>query len=133
MKLHHIGKVVQNIKEAQEYYRDTFGLEPIGEAVVDPIQKVEVLFINTGHGEEATIELICPVSEDSPVSKFLKKGSGLHHLGFEVEDIGAAIVELRNKGALILGDIVPGKGHGDKATVWLYTRSRELVELVEKK
>ena len=133
MKLHHIGKVVKDLKEAREYYKDTFGLEPLKEQVVDPIQDVEVLLLNTGHGEKVTLELICPKDEDSPVYKFLKKhGEGLHHLSFEVEDIDRAIEDLRAKGALILGDVVPSKAHKNPS-VWLYTRSRELVELIEKK
>lgn len=133
MKLYHIGKVVKDLEEAKKYYKETFGLEPIGEPVVDPIQKVEVLKLNTGHGEKLTLELLCPIGEDSPVYKFLNKhGEGLHHLSFEVEDIHRAIEEFRGKGALILGDVVPSKGYGDKPSVWLYTRSRELVELIER-
>ena len=133
MKLHHIGKVVKDLKEAQEYYKETFGLESIGESTIDPIQKVEVLLLNTGYGEKLPLELICPVDEDSPVYKFLqKKGEGLHHLSFEVEDIQQAIKELREKGALILGEVVPSKRHKNPS-VWLYTRTRELIELIEKK
>ena len=133
MKLHHIGKVVKDLKKAQEYYKETFGWEPLEEAVVDPIQKVEVLLLNTGYGEKVTLELICPVDEDSPVYKFLKKhGEGLHHLSLEVEDLDRAIEDLRAKGALILGEVVPSKGH-KVPSVWLYTRSRELIELMEKK
>ncbi|MCP4218896.1 MAG: VOC family protein [bacterium] len=132
MKLHHIGRVVKDLEEARIYYSDTFGLNAITEPVLDPIQKVDVLFLDTGHGDNSTIELICPRGEDSPVYKFLKKtGGGLHHLCFQVRDIHKAVEELKAKGALILGDVVPGKGHGDKPTVWLYTRSKELVELIE--
>ena len=132
MKLHHIGKVVKNLDEAIAYHKETFGIEPIGERVIDPIQKVEVAVLNTGYGSELTLELISPVSADSPVNKFLKKGGGLHHLSFEVEDIHRAIEEFREKGALILGDVVPSKGHKDIPSVWLYTRSRELIELMQK-
>jgi len=133
MKLHHIGKVVKDLEEARKYYKETFGLEPVGEPVLDPIQQVKVLLINTGYGAELTIELICPTGKDSPVFQFLqKKGEGLHHLSFEVKDIQQAIEELREKGALILGDIVPSKRH-ENPSVWLYTRTRELVELIEKK
>ena len=133
MKLHHIGKVVKDLEEAKRYYKETFGLDSIGEAVIDPIQKVEVLLIDTGYGEDVTIELICPTGEDSPIYKFLKKsGEGLHHLSYQVEDIQKSIKELREKGALILGDVVPSKRH-ENPSVWLYTRTRELVELIEQK
>jgi methylmalonyl-CoA/ethylmalonyl-CoA epimerase len=131
MKLHHIGKVVKDLDEAIKYHHETFGMEPIGERVIDPIQKVEVVTLNTGYGENLTLELICPISGDSPVNKFLKKGGGLHHLSFEVEDIDQTIAGFRAKGALILGEVVPSAGHKGIPSVWLYTRSRELIELME--
>jgi len=131
MKLHHIGKVVKDLEEARRYYKETFGLDSIGEVVIDPIQKVEVLLIDTGYGDELTIELICPTGEDSPIYKFLKKnGEGLHHLSYRVEDIQESIKELREKGALILSDVVPSKRH-ENPSVWIYTRTRELIELIE--
>ncbi|KAF0135267.1 MAG: Lactoylglutathione lyase [Candidatus Saganbacteria bacterium] len=132
MRLHHIGKVVSNLEEAVEYYKSTFGFSKLDEPVIDPIQKVEVCFVEMGLGRDLTIELIKPVSEDSPVSKFLSQGGGLHHLCFEVDDIHEAIKTLRAKGSLIFGEPVPGKGHKDQLTVWLYTSEKELVELVEK-
>jgi len=131
MKLHHIGKVVKDLDEAVKYHKETFGFEPIGEPVMDPIQKVDVAILDMGFGDELTLELISPVSEDSPVNKFLKKGGGLHHLSFQVEDIRQAVAEFREKGALILGEVVPSKGHGEIPSIWLYTRSRELIELMQ--
>ena len=131
MKLHHIGKVVKDLEEAITYHKETFGLEPLGEPEIDPVQKVEVVLLNTGYGENVPIELICPASEDSPVNRFLKKGGGLHHLSFEVEDLPQAIEDLEKKGAKVLGDIVPSKAHKNPS-VWIYTPSRELIELIEK-
>jgi methylmalonyl-CoA/ethylmalonyl-CoA epimerase len=132
MKLHHIGKVVKDLEEERAYYKETFGLEAIGEPLVDPIQKVEVLLIGTGFGEEVSIELIRPLGEDSPVYRFLKKtGGGLHHLSFEVENLLQAIADMEKAGAKALGDIVPSAAHKNPS-VWLYTRTRELVELIEK-
>lgn len=133
MKLHHIGKVVRDLDEAIRYHRETFGHLPLGDPVVDPVQKVRVVLLDVGYGHEAVIELIQPVSEDSPVQKFLAKGGGLHHLSYKTRDIQASVAEFRGKGALILGDVVPGEGHDGRATVWLYTREKELVELVEVK
>lgn len=134
MQLHHIGKVVRDLAEECRYYKETFGIEPLGEPVVDPIQKVEVQLLDTGFGDSATIELIRPLGEDSPVYRFLdKKGGGLHHLSYEVEDMQEAIAHLEKAGAKILGDVVPSAGHGSFPSVWLYTAKRELIELIEKK
>ena len=120
------------MNEAIAYHRETFGLEPLGEPVIDPIQKVEVVSLGVGYGEAITIELIKPISEDSPVQKFLKKGGGLHHLSFEVEDIKHAVDDFRTKGALILGEIVPSARYGSIPSVWIYTRSKELIEIMER-
>lgn len=130
MRLHHIGKVVKDLEEAVKYHKEIFGLEPLGGTEIDPIQKVEVVLLNTGYGQDVPIELICPLGEDSPVHKFLKKGGGLHHLSFEVENIQRAIEDLEKKGAKALGNVVPSKAHKNPS-VWLYTPSRELVELIE--
>lgn len=131
MKLHHIGKVVRDLDNELAYYKEAFGFKATAEPVIDPVQKVEVVFVQTGFGESVTIELIRPISEDSPVFRFLEKGGGLHHLCFEVENINKAIDDLKSKGALIISKPVPGKGHADKMTVWLYTAQKELIELVE--
>ncbi|MGE5340275.1 MAG: VOC family protein [Candidatus Omnitrophota bacterium] len=132
MKLHHIGKVVNDLNEAIAYHRETFGFEPLGEPVIDPIQDVNVVLLGCGYGPGLTIELITPASPNSPVNKFLKKGGGLHHLSFEVENIQASIDTLRASGALILGNVVPSTAHHQAPSVWLYTRSKELIELIEK-
>lgn len=131
MKLHHIGKVVDNLVDEAEYYKEMFGFEPVGEPVLDPVQKVEVLLLEYEGQKAPAIELIVPVGDDSPVADFLSKGGGLHHLCFEVPDIRVAVEEARKKGALILGDVVPGRGHGDRETAWIYTRRKDLVELIQ--
>jgi methylmalonyl-CoA/ethylmalonyl-CoA epimerase len=131
MRLHHVGKVVADLDAALRYHRETFGLEPTGEIVLDPIQKVRVVKLGTGGA--VTLELICPTGGESPVHAFLKKGGGLHHLSFAVPDIAAAIETLRNRGALLLGGVVPSAGYGGVPSAWLYTAGRELVELMEMK
>ncbi|HLP57205.1 MAG TPA: VOC family protein [Candidatus Deferrimicrobium sp.] len=132
MKLYHIGKVVKDLEEARQYYKDTFGFEPIGEKIEDNIQKVWVLKMNTGHGADVTLELLQPMGEQSPVYKFLQKqGGGLHHLSYLVADIHRAIEDFKEKGALILGDVAPSIAYGSQPSIWLYTRSKELIELIE--
>jgi methylmalonyl-CoA/ethylmalonyl-CoA epimerase len=133
MRLHHIGKVVEDLAKAQKYYEDTFGLKALGPPITDPIQAVEVVFIETGPEGSPPIELICPIEEASPVSDFLRKGGGLHHLCFEVEDVGKSIEAMKEKGSIVLSKPVPGKGHENRLTAWVYTASRELVELLEMK
>ncbi|MCU0286321.1 MAG: VOC family protein [Acidobacteria bacterium] len=132
MKLYHIGKVVKDLEEARQYYKDTFGFEPIGEKVEDNIQKVWVLKMDTGHGDKVTLELLQPMDENSPVYKFLQKhGGGLHHLSYLVEDIHRAVADFKAKGSLMLGEIMPSVAFGSRPSAWLYTSSKELIELIE--
>lgn len=131
MRLHHIGKVVKDLSEARASYAALFGLKALGDPVIDPLQKVAVQFLAFESGASPVIELVSPTCPESPVGKFLERGGGLHHFCFEVDNILKVTDELRRKGALILGKPVPGKGHGDRMTVWIYTPTKELIELVE--
>jgi len=98
LKLDHIGFVVENIIKVKELF-GTIGLDTGTEAVVNPLQKVSASFVNVGERDDIYIELLEPVSDDSPISNFLqKRGSGLHHLCFEVDDIEKATHELNAKG-----------------------------------
>lgn len=98
LKLDHIGFVVENIIKVKELF-GTIGLDTGTEAVVNPLQKVSASFVNVGERDDIYIELLEPVSDDSPISNFLqKRGGGLHHLCFEVDDIEKTTQELNAKG-----------------------------------
>ncbi len=93
-KIDHIAIAVQNLQEEIARYRDVLGLEFLGTEVV-PEQKVTVAFFQVG---DVRIELLEPLSPDSPISAFIeKKGGGLHHLSLEVDDIQATIRQLQEK------------------------------------
>lgn len=98
LKLDHIGFVVENILKVKELF-GAIGIDTGTEAVVNPLQKVSASFVNVGERDDIYIELLEPVSDDSPISNFLqKRGTGLHHLCFEVDDIEKATQELNAKG-----------------------------------
>jgi methylmalonyl-CoA/ethylmalonyl-CoA epimerase len=93
-KIDHIAIAVQNLQEEIARYRDVLGLEFLGTEVV-PEQKVTVAFFRVG---DVHIELLEPLSPESPISAFIeKKGGGLHHLALEVDDIQATIRQLQEK------------------------------------
>jgi methylmalonyl-CoA/ethylmalonyl-CoA epimerase len=82
-KINHIGIAVQSIDAVIPFYRDQMGMKFMGEEDV-PEQKVRVAMLCVG---ESKIELLEPLSSDSPVAKFLEKnGPGIHHIAYEVED-----------------------------------------------
>ncbi len=93
--LNHIGIAVHSISDQQAYYADTLGLEFEGLEDV-PSQKVRVAFFKAG---DVRIELLEPTEPDSPVAKFLeKRGEGLHHVAYTVDNIQARIDELKESG-----------------------------------
>ena len=127
--LHHVAIVVGSIAEARKVYIDLLGLAAHEvEHVAD--QKVNVLVCYAG---SQRIELVEPAAPDSPVSAFLeKRGGGLHHLAWRVDDCAAAIARLVESGARMI-DAAPRRGaHGTRiAFVHPKSTGGVLCELVE--
>jgi methylmalonyl-CoA/ethylmalonyl-CoA epimerase len=97
-KIDHIGVAVVSLDDALGIYR-ALGLEEAQREEV-PAQKVVTAFLPVG---ESRIELLEPTSEDSPVAKFLaKRGPGVHHVCFSVDDLEAALDGLASRGFRLL-------------------------------
>ena len=105
----HLGMAVHCIEEASRLYRDVLGL-PSEHIEEIPDQKVRVACFQLG---EARIELLEPTAEDSPIANFLdKKGPGLHHVAYRVDDLPATLAALRSAGIRLI-DETPRRGaHG---------------------
>ncbi|HOV90801.1 MAG TPA: VOC family protein [Syntrophorhabdaceae bacterium] len=102
MRLNHIGIIVQNIEEYKRLF-NAVGLNETTCTATDPIQKVTGLFIDVGFENNVHLEILEPVDDTSPVVNFLKKkGGGLHHLCFEVDNIEEKIEEMKKKGFKII-------------------------------
>ncbi|WP_120077926.1 methylmalonyl-CoA epimerase [Aurantiacibacter odishensis] len=107
-RLNHVGIAVPDLASAIAHYQEVLGATDITEPFDLPEQGVKVCFVNTpGHdGTKGTqLELLAPLSEDSPVTGFLAKNplGGQHHVCFEVPDIGEARAEFERQGKRILG------------------------------
>lgn len=101
MKINHLGIATKGIEEALKFWDDALGLENVHTEVVED-QKVRVAMLPIG---ESRVELLEPTSEDSPISKFLeKRGGGIHHIAVEVEDIGASLARLKEKGMRLIDE-----------------------------
>ena len=101
MKINHLGIATRGIDDALAFWSDALGLENVHTEVVED-QKVRVAMLPLG---ESRIELLEPTSEDSPISKFLeKRGSGIHHIAVEVEDIEASLAKLKEKGMRLIDE-----------------------------
>ena len=130
MKIDHLGIAVRSIEEALGFYRDVLGLELKGAETVED-QGVNVALLPVG---ESRIELLEPVSAESPVGRFIaKRGEGLHHICYEVEDLASKLEELRSRGVRML-DGYPRPGVEGNLVAFLHPASAigVLVELVEK-
>jgi len=131
-KLRHVGVAVPSLEPATETLSALFGYRVVSGPFDDPIQKVSVNFLTTSDKDAAEIELIAPLSEDSPITSMLaKSGGGAYHLCFETSDIDQALVHAKNNGCMIVSPPVPAVAFGGRRIAWIYTRSRQLFELVE--
>lgn len=127
--LHHVAIAVESLAEARKAYEGALGLAASAvEHVAD--QNVNVLVLRAG---AQRIELVEPAGPDSPISAFLRKrGGGLHHLAWEVDDVAAAIARLESAGVRMI-DSAPRPGaHGTRiAFVHPKSTGGVLMELVE--
>jgi methylmalonyl-CoA/ethylmalonyl-CoA epimerase len=127
-RLHHIGFVVPSLAVGHSFYAP-LGIDCSTAAYTDPVQKVEVQFLQPN--ADVAIELIAPIDDTSPVTRFLAKhGPGLHHLCYEVPDIEAASAFLRQLGSMITCEPVGAVAFGGRRIAFHYWQ-RQIVELLE--
>ena len=140
-KLHHIGIVVPNIPEQAKRFQ-LLGYNEITRAELDPIQKVLGCFITAKEGKDVYIELLEPTHGGSPITKFLeKRGGGLHHLCYEVDDIERVSKKLKKKGFQMVSPPVECVGYdrsfrrkckNASKIAFFLTSAKMLIELLEK-
>ncbi len=99
--IHHVGVAVEDLDDALSTYRRLFGAELEHRATV-PDQGVEAASVRVGEGR---VELLEPLAVDTPVGRFLaKRGPGMHHVAYEVEDVQAAVTSLTESGAEMIDE-----------------------------
>lgn len=131
-RIDHVAIVVRDIERALGFYRDVLGLVP-DEIREVPSEQVRIAFLPSGGPNGSTIELLETTASDSSLARFLeKRGEGLHHVCLEVDDIEAALRELREQGAVVL-DEQPRQAAEGRA-FFIHPRSAHgvLLELLEK-
>lgn len=130
-KIEHIGIAVKNLTEANNIYAKL-----LGEAQYK-IESVESEGVNTSFFRigESKIELLEATNPDSPIAKFIeKKGEGIHHIAFAVDDIYLEIERLKKEGFIVLNES-PKNGADNKLVAFLHPKSScgVLVELCQEK
>ena len=128
--IEHLGIAVKSLEEAIPYYENILGLKCYSiEEVAD--QKVKTAFFKVG---QTNIELLEPTSEDSTIAKFIeKRGEGIHHMAFAIEDgVANALAEVEAKGVRLI-DKAPRKGAEGLNIAFLHPKSTcsVLTELCE--
>ena len=102
LKINHIAVVVEDVNAALNFWQKALGL-PLHHIEHNEGEAVDIAFLPIGEGE---IELIAPFTENSGVAKYLaKRGAGLHHLCIEVEDIQAALQQIKDAGAELINEM----------------------------
>ena len=130
-KINHIGIAVNNIDDALLLYAKTLGLTVNNFEVVEE-QKTRTAIISVG---DTKIELLEATDSESPIAKFIeRRGEGLHHLAFEVDDIESTLVELKENDIRLI-DEQPRRGVEDTSIAFLHPKATSgvLMEVVQRK
>lgn len=130
LKIDHLGIAVNSIEQGKTLWSDVLGLSFEGSETVAE-QKVTTAFFPVGESE---VELLESTAPDGPIAKYLeKKGQGIQHVAFRVENIEAALAELKEKGIRLI-DETPRKGAGGAKIAFLHPKATNgvLVELCER-
>uniref|UniRef100_A0A8C4PE87 Methylmalonyl-CoA epimerase, mitochondrial n=1 Tax=Dromaius novaehollandiae TaxID=8790 RepID=A0A8C4PE87_DRONO len=127
-RLNHIAIAVPDLEKAQAFYKDVLGTR-VSEAVALPEHGVYTVFVELGNTK---LELLHPLGEKSPIASFLQKNKtgGMHHICIEVDDIKAAVTELKERKIRILSEEPKIGAHG-KPVIFLHPKDCHgvLVEL----
>jgi methylmalonyl-CoA/ethylmalonyl-CoA epimerase len=133
-KLLHVGVAVPDLEPTTKLLSDIFGYKVVSGPFEDPIQKVRIHFLAKSNTDVVEIELIAPLSEDSPIRSMLaKSGGGAYHLCFETCELESALEHVRKNGCIVVSAPAPAVAFEGRRIAWIYTRSRQLFELVEAK
>ncbi len=128
-KIEHIGIAVKNVRAANLVFEKILGVGAYKEEHV-LTEQVNTSFFQVG---ESKIELLEATAEESPIAKFIaKKGEGIHHLAFEVEDIAAEMTRLKQEGFVLLNE-VPKRGADNKLVCFVHPKETNgvLIELCQ--
>lgn len=130
MKLEHIGIAVKDIEESLMIWRDVLGFQ-VAMVKEVPDQKVKVAMLDAG---SLTIELLEPLAADSTIQKFIeRRGEGLHHLSFQVENIEQKIEEFKKLNLKMIDEVARKGAHASKiAFIHPSSTGSVLIELSQK-
>jgi len=128
-KINHIGIAVSDLAAAKRFFEESLGLKVDHE---ETMGEMKIAFVPVG---EVNLELIQSTTEDGVIAKFIaRKGEGIHHIAYEVENVGAALEILKAQGVKLVDEAARSGAHGTQVA-FLHPKSSfgVLTELVSKK
>jgi methylmalonyl-CoA/ethylmalonyl-CoA epimerase len=128
-EIDHVAIAVRDLEAAIDYYRETFGAEVDHREVVES-DGVEEALLKVA---DSYVQLLTPTRDDSPVAKYLeRRGEGLHHVGYRVDDCGAALDAVKAQGGEVI-DEAPRPGSRGTTVAFVHPKGAfgTLIELVE--
>src|SRR5271167_5145391 len=128
--LHHVGYAVASIKPMAELYVRRFGYEVCTAVIHDPVQTAYVQFLKLP-GDCTYLEFVAPDGPDSKLAQAVRKGGGLNHLCYRVDDIEMATKDLSSTGMMILTPPVPAAAFNGRRISWLCGEDPLPIELIE--
>jgi methylmalonyl-CoA/ethylmalonyl-CoA epimerase len=129
---HHIGVVVASIQTSVQGFLDSLQAEWDGTIFYDPNQAVRVTFLRGKHAANPLLELVEPAGENSPVIPFLKRGGGLHHLCYQIDNLEDQLALSRAQRGLVVRPPLPAVAFGGRRIAWVYTKNKLLLEYLER-
>ena len=130
--LHHLGFVVPSISTVAKGFAASISARWDSRIIHDPIQRVRVSFFTPVDTRNPVFELIEPASEASPVSNFLRKGGGLHHVCYEIDDLESGLREARGAGLVMVAAPAPAVAFNGRRIAWVCSKEHLLIELLER-
>lgn len=130
--LHHLGFVVRSISSVGQDFASSMSARWDGEIIHDALQRVRVAFFYPADPRNPVFELVEPADEMSPVSDFLNKRGGLHHVCYEVDDLESALQQARQVGMAIASLPAPAVAFNGRRIAWVFSKQRLLIEFLER-
>jgi methylmalonyl-CoA/ethylmalonyl-CoA epimerase len=129
IEIDHVAIAVNDLEAAIEYYRSAYGVEVEHREVVER-DGVEEALLKVA---DSYVQLLTPIRDDSPVAKYLeKRGEGLHHVGYRVDDCAAALAQVKAEGGKVI-DEAPRPGSRGTTVAFVHPKGAfgTLIELVQ--
>jgi methylmalonyl-CoA/ethylmalonyl-CoA epimerase len=131
IRLHHVGYIVRSSSEVADRFVPSVATSWDQRIIQDPLQDAKVAFLAGIVQEFPLVELQEPASEASPITNFLKKGGGLHHLCYEVDSLETQLEFSQTIGGIVVKPPLPAVAFAGRRIAWVYTKDRRLLEFLD--